>query len=116
MATKQEIRNKALRKLGRYRNNASPSASISADIDDAYLEVYERLENEGLVTWASDADIPTEYVGPIVALVASERATEYATSNDRYMRLVNDSQRAEVIIRRLTNDSYIPSVTPISDY
>lgn len=116
MATKTEIRNKALRMLGVLGAGRSASGPQAADIDAAYDEVYASLEELNLVEWASDADIPSQFVEPVVALVASSRVTEYNISEARSNRIMNKAASAEAAIRRLVANDHITTTTKFVDY
>lgn len=116
MATKQQVRVKALRLLGIIGVGVTPSGPQDADMSDAYSEVYAELEELDLLEWAEDDDIPTRFVDVIVNLVASKRVDEYGVSNDRYQRIMSKAANAERKIRRLIADDYVHSTTQFTDY
>lgn len=101
MATAAEIRNKAAKKLGVLATGQTLESEIADDLDEAYDEVYAALDAKNLVTWDYDEEIPDEYIGPVVALVAFARADEYGIPNDRYQRIAGDMSRALNEIREL---------------
>lgn len=116
MATKSQIRAKALRLLGVVGVGVTPSGPQDSDMSDAYSEVYSELAELDLVEWAESDDIPARFVDTIVNLVASKRVDEYGVSNDRYQRIMNKTANAEAKIRRLISDSYIHNTTSFTDY
>ena len=91
MATSEQIRNKALKKLGKKSTGQTVSSELASDLDNAYTEVYAELEALNLTTWDSDEDIPDEFVRTVVALVAYARVDEYSIPNDRYQRIKLDA-------------------------
>jgi hypothetical protein len=101
MATAAQIRTKALKKLGVLAIGQTASAEISADLDEAYEEVYAQLDARNLAEWDSDEEIPDEYVNPVVALVAYARVDEYSIPNDRYQRITLDMRQALAQIREM---------------
>lgn len=114
MATKATIRNKAVKKLGVLATGQTLPSEIAADLDEAYDEVYAALSAKNLTNdWESD-DIPTEYVTPLVALVAFARADEYGIPNDRYQRIAGDVSRATAEIRELQESNVYK--TPTATY
>lgn len=88
MATAAEIRNKAAKKLGILATGQTLRSEISADIDNAYKEVYALLEAEFVASWAFADEVPDRDVEAVVALVAGARVDEYSLPNDRYQRIV----------------------------
>ena len=93
--TKAEIRNRALRKLGKLAIGQTAESGLSSDIEDAYDQVYARLKARGMVTFLSSS-VPDEFVEDVVAITAFERAEGIPDS--RYMRLRDDAQRALINI------------------
>lgn len=90
MATSAEIRNKAAKKLGLYGTGQTLRSAISADLDEAYTEVYGVLVAKELATWASTAEVPDALVEPVVSMVAAHRATQYSIPGERYQRVMRD--------------------------
>jgi len=104
-----EIRNRALRKLGVIGWGESPDSSSSADMDLVYGEVYKRLEDMNLTTWASDADVPDLMVKEVVALCALERVSEHKASPMRYEKLVIEAgKKGERAIGRIRSNMTTP--------
>lgn len=103
--TKAECRNRALRKLGKLAIGQTAEAGIASDMEDAYDQIYARLENKGLVTWSSTASIPDEFVEDIVAIMAFERSEGIPDS--RYARIRDDASRAQISISSLIEGKWI---------
>lgn len=101
MATAEQIRDKAIKRLQIVSRTQTPSAGVTADLDAAYAEVYAQLEALTLTNWDLDDDVPDEFVHWVVALTAYGRVDEYSVPNDRYQRIVSDAGIAESKIRTL---------------
>ena len=93
--TKAEIRDRALQKLGKLAAGQTAKGLDKDTVDDAYDQVYARLERRGLVSWAADS-VPDEFVEDIVAVIAFERSE--GVPQERYARLASDARRAQVNI------------------
>ena len=59
----------------------------SADLTQAYAEVYEELQAEDLAPWAYTSSVPNEYVRSVAMLVAEARAVKYQVPEERYARM-----------------------------
>jgi len=59
----------------------------SADLTQAYLEVYSELQALGLAPWSYTGTVPDQYVGSVAMLVAEARATKYQVPAERYARI-----------------------------
>ena len=77
MATKTQIRNKALRELGVLRLSQDPQDQDKVELEAAYDEVYAELKEEGLATWAATGEVPSKIVPYVVAWVAITRSGTY---------------------------------------
>lgn len=116
MATTSQIRDKVLKRLGVLAVGQSATAEQAADIDAAYLELYGRLSIKNLVEWWSADDVPAQFVGPVVAMVARERAVEYGLSTERYARIQAEAIEAERELRRVLTAPYVSDDTEFVDY
>jgi len=96
--TAAEIRNKALKKLGVFGTGQIAASEKSADLDQAYLEVYAQLSRRHLVTWDLDEEIPDEFVQAVAALVADSRKDEYRIPNDLYQRITLDARGDNTVV------------------
>lgn len=106
MATAAEIRNKAALKLGVKGVGQTLENSVSSDLDDAYAEVYARLRDDDLVSWAFTAEVPDELISPVVDLIAISRVDEYGISGERFQRIAIAASQAAIRIRRSIQDDY----------
>ena len=88
MATKAEIRNRALRKLGVLEAGGTPTADEITDVEEAYDALYGYLESKDAVTWDSDESVPVEAETPMVRLLMAEIADEFGQEEGRYQRII----------------------------
>ena len=102
--TKAECRNRALRKLGKLAIGQTAEAGIASDMEDAYDQVYARLEQLGLVTWSSTDSVPDEFVEDITAMMAFERSE--GVPDARYIRIRDDASRALLSISNYIAGEY----------
>lgn len=77
MATKAELRNKVLQKLGIIDATETPRSEDQTLVEDAYDAVYQELRSRHLVDWGSTEDIPTWAVLHVRDLVANRVTNEY---------------------------------------
>ena len=106
MATKAEVRLRALRELGIVQVNQAAPPHHDSEMKDSYDEVYAAIKEQGLATWTSTAAIPDEVTPHVVALVAINRADTYGISNERFQRLAGKAAGAMVGIRSLVNPPF----------
>lgn len=78
MATVTEVLQKAAAKLG-FKQGEDLSASLNEDLQAAYDEAYEELEELDLVTWAQTGDVPNKVSDYMADLIAWKRGDVYAT-------------------------------------
>ena len=116
MATAAEIRDKAGSKLGIKTLGQALENSVSSDLDEAYIEVYDRLRAEDLVNWDISAEVPSDIVDPVVYLVAFARATEYGIAGERYQRIASLASHSETRIRRSLQNDYFTDETEAKYY
>ena len=114
MATAAKIREMAATRLGILGEGETLPSYESADLDQAYAEVYAELEIRDMATWDSDEDIPDAFAHYVTTLVAAARVDDYGISNDRYQRIMAAASRAiPQILELQTNNVYS---TPTPDY
>jgi hypothetical protein len=89
VATKPEVKKRALELLGITRVGQGAQSQDDTRIGAAYTEVYADLKKEGIATWASSGTIPDEVAPHLVSLMALNGLGSYPVSNDRYTRIVN---------------------------
>lgn len=119
MATVAEIRDRAANDLGILRLGQSLQSQDSTRITSGYNEVYQQLKVDGLATWTSSGDVPTELVPHVVVLVAHNCLNAYGVAPERYQRIINasgvDGEKAKKEIKKLVT-SYQPSQDNATDY
>ncbi len=87
MATKAQVRNKALKKLRVLEEGETPTNEVISDVEGAYNELYAFLSNHKATTWDSDEEIPNEAVRHVVTLLAFTMADDFGIDEVRYQRL-----------------------------
>lgn len=87
MATKAQIKTRALRRLRVLAAGETASTDIDDIIDAAYDATYAMLAEDGTVTWGSTDDVPDEAEYAFTTLVAAQCADEFGVPEDRYRRL-----------------------------
>lgn len=87
MATKAEVRNKALRKIRVIESGQTPETDAATDVDATYDELHAYLSKENAAYWDLDEDIPDEAVPFVVVILASMIADEFAVEEMRSQRL-----------------------------
>lgn len=78
MATVTEVKQKAAAKLG-FKQGEELPADLNQDLQAAYDEAYEELEDLDLVTWAQTSDIPNKVADYVADMIAWKRGDVYAT-------------------------------------
>lgn len=106
MATKAEVKQRALQLLGVLVMGQSAQEQHDARIETAYTEVYADLKDEGLATWSVSGAIPDDVSPHLVSLMAFNAADEIGVSDVRYQRIVGRSVPAKREIRKLTTPDY----------
>ena len=88
MATAQQIRETAAENLGILGEGETLPSYETADLDQAYTEVFSELQALNLTAWAEGANVPDQYAGSISMLVAQQRAVKYQIPDARYLRIL----------------------------
>lgn len=88
-------------------------------IENTYTQVYNKLKQLGLATWASTGDIPSECT-PYVALMVEEKLlTTYSVPDARYQRIKLDAGLdGKEAVKNLTAllDISTPDYAELTDY
>jgi hypothetical protein len=114
MASIAQVVDRTATRLGVLAEGLALPSYESADLTEAYTEVYAQLDAKNLAVWDFDEPIPDEYVQHVVSLMAISRANDYSIPNDKYQRVVADARMAVPEIRELqAADAY---QTPTPDY
>lgn len=98
----------ALEKMGVKPVGQSAATDDSADLEACYEELYEELQADGLVEWASDAVVPGRYVGVVSDIMAIYRAGKYDIPADTFNKIASrvgiDGEMGKNKIRRLMRE------------
>lgn len=124
MATKAQVRNKALKKIKALEEGETPTNEVIADVEAVYDEIYAYLATDNAVTWDGDEDIPAEAVRPMVSILAAEIADQFLGDSQeaRYQRLqveaygVGGREKgnggAKLELQTIAQNDYISKPTP----
>lgn len=115
MATQQQLKNKAAKRLGILATGQALTGPQDAILQTAYNSLYDRMLRDGRVVWAKDADIPDALLDPLSALLANKSADDFGVSDARYVRLQNAVRKAEREISSYVAPAYVPPSDP-KDY
>lgn len=75
--TTTELRRRVLEKLQVLASGEPVNASDGQLVRGAYERLHEILLDDDLVSFVASDDIPTDYAGPLVSLVAAELVDEF---------------------------------------
>ena len=101
MATLAQVRESAAENLGIVGEGETLPSYESADMTQAYAEVYAELQADELITWSSTANVPDQYAWSIAMLMAERRAVKYQVPPNRYQRIKFEAAEAITKIRAL---------------
>ncbi|MBU8921790.1 MAG: hypothetical protein KOO63_08220 [Bacteroidales bacterium] len=101
MATATQTRETAAEILGILGEGETLPSYETADLDQAYTEVFSELQALNLTTWAESADVPDQYARSVAMLVAEARAVKYQIPDARYQRIKLEKIEAMRMIREL---------------
>jgi hypothetical protein len=101
MATSAQIIVTAAENLGILGEGETLPSYESADLTQAYAEVYAELQALDLTSWESTATIPNQYARAVAMLVAEARGVKYQIPEERYQRIKLEAFEAMKLIRRL---------------
>ncbi len=87
MATKADIRQRVGEDLGLVPMGQALESQHATRIDTAYDEVYARLKEEGLATWASTGSVPDKLVPYVALLIEEKLLISYSVPDARYQRI-----------------------------
>lgn len=91
MATKAEVRQRVGEDLGLVPMGQTLESQDQNRIDACYTEMYQRVKEEGLATWAIAGPVPDKLVPSFCLLMASKLLTSYSVPESRYIRISNDA-------------------------
>ena len=101
MATAQQIRTTAAENLGILAEGETLPSFETADLNQAYTEVYAELQALDLVPWDYTENVPNRFAKSVAMLVAESRAVKYQVPDARYQRIKLEAQEALKRIREL---------------
>ena len=118
--SKANIALKALEVMGVKPVGQSASSDDSSDLEECYENLYEELQADGLVEWASDANVPAKYVEPIANLMGLYRSGQYDLPAENLRRIIDfvgvDGEKGKNKISRLMASDQIEGMTYAGNY
>ena len=105
--TIEQISKSLLTKLGRLPEGQSATGAQVAQVQEEYNDLYTELNEDGLVNWTSDADIPTGAAGFIKTLLLSRLADNFGVPN-QWLAL---EDRTKIRLGAVVRGAYIPRPT-----
>lgn len=110
MATKAKVRQRVGEDLGLVPIGQSLESQDQNRIDTTFDEVYNRLKEKGLATWALSAEVPSQVVPYYVLMMLEKLVTSYSVPESRFLRIKNDAgedgNKAMNNISELTTPEY----------
>jgi len=114
-ATVADLATKVLQRLQVLDAEETASAADHQFVEDASADLHELLSAEGLVTWNSDAVIPTGAVIPMTAILAYQVAQEFGVPSNDLIIYSQRSESAKLELRRLGR-GYAQPVPTVGEY
>lgn len=116
MATIAEIRKRALRRIKVLAIGQKPDPAYDLLASNAYVSVHSYYLNTGNINWAVEDDIPEEYEGPIVSLLAERLKGEFPLKQDLVQTLMADKIVAERDLRLISSVDYQSMPVKVTDF
>lgn len=103
--SKANIALEALEKMGVKPVSQTADTDDSSDLEACYENLYEELQVDGLVSWASTSNVPALYVEVISDIMAVYRSDKYDVPVENLNKIVArvgvDGEKGKNKIRRL---------------
>jgi len=110
--TKSEFINLALRNIGLVTRGQTASTSDITTATTIYEAVYEQLQEEGLVTWGVDDDVPDWATMIMKTIVAPDLAREFNLPDSKVALHQAEYVGAFRKLLQRLNEDYQPEVIP----
>lgn len=111
--TPTALRRKVLEKLQVLASGEPVNAADGQVVQTAYESLHAILITDDLVTWVVSENIPDEFEGPIITMVAAELVDEFHTPDALKIKILLEGKYnasptsfAERQLRRLTSPGY----------
>lgn len=92
MATKAEIRNKTLIKLGVLSADGTAEADDATLIEEKYDDLYQYLVRKKVATWGPTDEVPDGSIEPLVVVLASRCLTDFDVP-EKYVTIIAGTVR-----------------------
>ena len=107
MATKAEIRDRVLKKLGVLASGQTANAVDVTNVETAYDELHAELTELGLAVWALTAECPDKLSQPMIDMLAFRVCDTYSVPDNRYARLQASATKAEGMMHAMTKGEFV---------
>lgn len=77
MATKAEVRNKTLIKLGVLSADGTADTNDATLVEDKYDDLYQYLVRKRIATWGPTDEVPNGSIEPVVVLLANRLLSDF---------------------------------------
>lgn len=107
MATPAKLRLRALRRLNLVQAGQSAPGEDDAAAQDVYTALYGELDSQGSVAWSITDEVPSQFVEPLVQLIAHDLAPDYGVP----YRVDRDAVKGRILYLMDTGESGYPLQT-----
>lgn len=111
--TKSEAIRRILLKLRDIESNEEAGSDDVDLLGAKYNEVYAELNRSGLVNWGLAGEIPDTHAQAFIAIIASRSADDYHVDEQRYQRLMIESQGAFNKLKQMEHIPYVSTDEPV---
>ena len=106
------LKDRVAQKLRVVANGETVDANDLTLIEDKYNEVYDELNNLGLVDWALAGPINTTHSQHVITIVASRCADDFEVEESRLQRLMVEDMSARNKLKEQAHQEYVPEDQP----
>jgi len=114
--TKADFLNVVLRNIGKIRVGQTASNTDVSAISVIYDTVYGNLQNDSLVTWLINGDLPSWAIQPMKKIVSAEAINEFVVSRDKHRQLKSEERAGFVQLVQGLNQDYTAETYPAEYY
>lgn len=115
MATQAEIIQRVGEDLGLVPIGQDLENQYQARIEAAYDEVYEKLKERGLASWASTADVPTKLVPSVALMIAEKLIISLSVPDTRAQRISDAAGPDGILALEKLATLAVPEYNPTED-
>ena len=109
--TRAEFVRAVLMEIGVLDANTSPDAADNVLADDRTQQVFESLDDDGLIPFDVDGAIPARYFLPLVWVVADALIAPFGQASRAQSAAIN-AEKGRRALQRLKQADYVSAPTP----